>query len=287
MRYLGPLAALLSLGLIGAAAAQQTPGAAAAEAAEPVHPRWEAGIAAGAFTVADYPASDEYRTLAAPLPYFVYYGTVLRSDERGSRLRRALTPNVEINISGSGSLASDSNGSNAREDMPDLGYLIELGPNLALSFDGPQPHSKIYVNLPVRGVLSVGDGLNWRGLLFGPEIAWRQQLLIDRALSVRVAYGADFASTALHRYFYEVAPIFATPERPAYAADGGYLGSNLNLRLSYAFSRTIRGFVSVSYYNYAGAANADSPLFRSEDGYSAAVGLSWSFLPSKRSAVVE
>ena len=49
----------------------------------------------------------------------------------------------------------------------------------------------------------------------------------------------------------------------------------------------LRGFVSASYHNYAGSANADSPLLRSDDGYSAALGLSWSFLRSKQAAVVE
>ncbi len=265
--------------------AAQTP---AAEPAAPFQPRWEAGIAAGAFTVADYPGSDEYRTLGAPLPYFVYYGTVLRSDERGSRVRRALTPNVEINISGSGALASDSDGSEARAGMPDLGYLLELGPNLALAFDGPNPGAKIYINLPARGVVSVGDpDLSWRGVLFAPEIAWRQHWLPNRALSLRVAYGADFASTRLHDYFYGVAPVYANDARPAYEASSGYLGSTVNLRLGYAISPTVRSFLSFSYNNYAGAANEDSPLFRSEDGYSAALGLSWSFLRSKRSAVVE
>ncbi|HEY1075632.1 MAG TPA: MipA/OmpV family protein [Fontimonas sp.] len=282
------LATLLWLGSIAPLAAQ-TPDAATTDAATPGKPRWEAGVAAGAFTVADYPASDEYRTLAAPLPYFVYYGTVLRSDERGSRLRRALTPNVELNISGGGALSSDSSGSEARKGMPDLGYLLELGPNLALSFDGPQPRSKIYVNLPVRGVLSIGDpDLSWRGVLFGPEIAWRQSLIVDDALSLRIAFGADFASTRLHEYFYSVAPAFQIDgERPAYDARSGYLGSNVNLRLGYALSRSIRGFVSVSFYSYAGAANEDSPLFRSDDGYSAAVGLSWSFLRSRQAAIVE
>lgn len=262
-----------------------------AETADPVQagqPRWEAGLAAGAYTVADYPGSDEYRTLAAPLPYFVYYGTVLRSDERGSRLRRVLTPNVEINVSGNGALSSDSSGSDARDGMPDLGYLVELGPNVALRFDGVDADSKIDINLPLRGVVSIGDpDLRWRGMSFSPDIAWRQRWPAHPSLALRVGVGADFASTRLHQYFYEVAPQFATPERPAYAAGAGYLGATFNLRVIYALTPSVRGFVSARYHNYAGSANADSPLLRSDDGYSAALGLSWSFLRSKQAAVVE
>lgn len=281
-RLAGSLATLL---LAAPAFAQM---AETADPVQPGQPRWEAGLAAGAYTVADYPGSDEYRTLAAPLPYFVYYGTVLRSDERGSRLRRVLTPNVEINVSGSGALSSDSSGSDARAGMPDLGYLVELGPNIALRFDGVDANSKIDINLPLRGVMSIGDpDLHWRGMSFSPDIAWRQRWPSHPSLGVRVGLGADFASTRLHEYFYEVAPEFSTPERPAYAADAGYLGATLNLRVTWSFTASVRGFVSASYYNYAGSANADSPLLRSDDGYSAALGLSWSFLRSTRTADVE
>jgi outer membrane protein len=249
-------------------------------------PRWEAGIAGAAFTVPDYPASDEYRTLALPAPYFVYRGRVLRADDEGSRLRRRLGANIELNLSGGGALSSDSSGSDARRGMPDLGYLLELGPNLRLSYPGPAHDSAVVINLPVRGVLSIGDGgLNWRGVVFAPELAYRADRYLDGRLGIWLSLASEYGSTALQRYFYEVAPRYATTERPAYAADAGYLGSSLGLRGTYTLTPRLRLFASLRYYAYSGAANQDSPLFRRDDGYTAAIGISWTMLQSRERAV--
>lgn len=240
-------------------------------------PKWEIGVAAIAFTVADYPASDEYRTRMLPVPYFVYRGKTLRADQQGSRLRRKLTPNAELSVSGGGAFAVDSGGSDARDGMPDLGYLLELGPNVRLSWAGPVRGSRYLLNLPLRGVLSIGDpGVNWRGAVFAPELAYVQTRLLDDETSVRISLATTFATQALHDYFYAVDPQYATSGRPAYAASEGYLGSSLGVVASHPFNRQLRGFVSLRYYDYAGAANTGSPLFRDDDGYTAAVGLSWS-----------
>ncbi|TJY65007.1 MipA/OmpV family protein [Sinimarinibacterium sp. CAU 1509] len=249
-------------------------------------PRWEAGIAGAAFTVPDYPAADEYRSLALPAPYFVYRGRVLRADEEGSRLRRRLGANLELDLSGGGALSSDSSGSDARRGMPDLGYLLELGPNLRLTYPGPAHDSAVVVNLPVRGVISVGDGgLNWRGAVLAPELAYRADRYLDSRLGIWLSLATEFGSGALQRYFYEVAPRYATVDRPAYDADAGYLGSSLGLRGAYTLTPRLRLFASVRYYAYSGAANQDSPLFRRDDGYTAAIGLSWTVLQSSKRAV--
>lgn len=245
-------------------------------------PKWEAGVAGVALTVPDYPAADENRGLALPAPYFVYHGTTLRSDDEGSRLRQMLTPNVELSLSGGGALSSDSKQSDARHGMPDLGYLLEVGPNLRLSFDGPRPHTQWVIDLPVRGVASLDDfDLGWRGLLFAPEFAFQNKRFIDRRANLRVALGAEVASTLLQRHFYDVQARYATPQRRQYSASAGYLSSSLAATLNYRFTGKLRGFVSLEYDHYAGAANADSPLYRVNDGYSAVIGFSWSFLQSR------
>lgn len=266
--------------------------AAAAQSADSVpaarQPKWEAGIGGLALTLPEYPASDEYRSLLLPLPYFVYRGRVLRADEQGSRLRRRLAPYAEIDVSGGGALASDSSGSDARRGMPDLGYLVELGPNLRLGYAGALPRSTLVVNLPLRGVVSIGDpGVNWRGLRFVPELAYRLDGVLGTPLSLRLSLAAELASGALHDYFYTVEPRYATAARPAYAASAGYLGSSIGARVSRPLTRRLRGFATLRYYNYDGSASADSPLFRAHDGYTAALGLSWSLLQSREPAFDE
>lgn len=278
------VATLLAL-LSTSALAQTIPTAQDTAPATPQRPKWEAGLAAIALSVPDYPAADSTRQVILPAPYFVYHGKVLRSDdEDGSRLRQRLTPNIEIDFSGGGALSSDSSGSDARDGMPDLDYLLEAGPNLRLSFDGPQPHSKFIVNVPARGIVSIGSGLGWQGVVFEPELAFQSALSFNRRLSWRVSTDATFSTRALQRYFYEVAPQYATDTRPAYHASAGYLGASLDGRAAYKFAPRLRGFVSLSYLNHAGAANEDSPLYRSNHGYIIALGVSWTFLKSSQKA---
>lgn len=252
-----------------------------AQSSDSGRPRWEAGVAGVALRAPDYPGADEYRNFALPVPYFIYYGRVLRADENeGSRLRQKMTPNVELALSGGGTLSSDSSNSDARRGMPDLDYLIQLGPSLRLSYPGPQPRSKFIVRVPLRAAASVGSGLAWHGIATAPDVSYLREGLLDGRLALRVSVGSEFASTALHRYYYDVAPQDATSERPAYRAKAGYLGSGIDLSGRYRFTRKLRGFVALGYANHAGSANEHSPLLRSDDGYTVATGFSWSFWQS-------
>lgn len=248
-------------------------------------PKWEAGVAAVALTTPDYPASDHYQRLVLPAPYFVYHGRVFRSDEQGSRLRRALTPNIELSMSGGGALSTDSSDTEAREGMPDLDYLLELGPNLKMSFEALGTQARFVINLPIRGVISVdSSGADWRGALFSPELAYQERRVMNTPLSLRVSLAIEYSGTLLQRYFYEVEPQYETADRPAYQADSGLLDASLGARLSLPLSPNVRGFLALRYYRYGGAANEDSPLFRDDNGYTAVIGFSWTLLRSRERA---
>ncbi len=249
-------------------------------------PKWEGGVMFAGLMLPQYPAAEDYRYLAVPVPYFVYRGDVLRAEDGSSRVRQKLAEHVEIDVSGGGALSSNGN-SDAREGMPDLDYLVELGPNLKLNFDGPRPQSKVLINLPLRAVISVGSGVDWQGFIFEPELAYLSERFVGGRLLLRASISSEFTGTLLQRYFYEVAPRYATAERPAYRADGGYMGSSIGLRAAYAFSPRWRGFISTRYFRHSGAANEDSPLFRNVHGYSVAIGLAWAFMVSKEMAVAE
>ena len=247
-------------------------------------PKWEAGIGALAFITPNYPAADDYRTLALPVPYFVYRGRVLQADDEGSRLRHRFTPNIELGFSGGGALSSNSSDSGARRGMPDLDYLAEIGPNLRLSFNGPTPRSKLQLDLPVRAVFSLGSDVRSRGATFAPELSLTSRYLHDDRLTLRLSIGSDWATSGLHEYFYEVKPQYETEQRPAYSASAGYLGSSIGTRLTYAFTPRVSGFAAARYYNHSGAANEDSPLFERDNNTSLVVGIIWSLWQSKARA---
>ncbi len=278
------MVALAALALSAPARAQSLPSVDDVAAQAPSKPKWEAGLAGIAVTTPLYPGSDDTRTLALPVPYFVYRGRVLQADQEGSRLRHRFTPHVELGFSGGGALSSNSSDSQVREGMPDLDYLIELGPNLKLSFDAPRPRSQLVIDLPVRAVFSLGSGIQDRGFLFAPEASYVDDGLAGGRLSWRVSVGSDFATEKLHDYFYEVAPRYVTEQRPAYAASAGYLGSSLGTRFTYEFTERMRGFVALRYFLYAGSANEDSPLFERDDAYSTVLGVTWSFYWSREKA---
>lgn len=281
-RAMAALGVLLPLSL----SAQTLPGADEGAAVASL-PKWEAGVLFLALTLPDYPASDEYRRLAVPVPYLVYRGEIVRAEEEGSRLRQRLTPNVEFDVSGGGALSSDASDSRARRGMPDLDYLVELGPSLRLRYDGWEPRSRVIVNLPLRGIVSVGSDIGWLGVRFAPELVYVSRPYLNDRLYLRASLISEFTSSHLQRYFYEVQPQYATETRPAYQASAGYLGSSFGVRASYALSERFETFIALRYYQHAGAANEDSPLFRSDDGYSLTLGLRWQLLRSSQNAIAE
>ena len=98
--------------------------------------------------------------------------------------------------------------------------------------------------------------------------------------------GPVFDTRGYHRHYYGVAPEFATAERNAYEAPGGYAG----WRGTVAFSRRIGnvwlgGFAR--YDDLSGATFRASPLVRAEKSWQAGFGVSWIFAVSERRVLVD
>jgi outer membrane scaffolding protein for murein synthesis (MipA/OmpV family) len=86
--------------------------------------------------------------------------------------------------------------------------------------------------------------------------------------------GPIFADRKFHDYFYSVAPRFATPSRPEYAAHGGYSGTHFLASLSKRFP----GFWVGAYMRYdalQGAAFDDSPLVKRKSYLAGGFGIAW------------
>src|ERR1035437_2233492 len=94
--------------------------------------------------------------------------------------------------------------------------------------------------------------------------------------------GSSFATKKLHEYFYRVEPRFATVTRPAYEADGGYLGSKITLALSYGIMDRVRIYIGGNVGYFGGAANEDCPMFRQKVNASVHAGFSWSIFQSDK-----
>ncbi len=167
--------------------------------------------------------------------------------------------------------------------MPDLDWLGEAGPRLQILLArAPRGDAKVELELPLRGAFSTDftSEVDYRGLVFAPEIAYQNDDFLGSGVELKLGAGANFASEELMDYFYEVEPRFATSARPAFDAEAGYLGSKIQLALTKRVSPRVRTFFLVRGDFHQGASNADSPLFREETTVSVGLGLILSFYQS-------
>jgi len=241
-------------------------------------PKWEAGFAAGAGRTPHYPAADESGGAVVGAPYVIYRGSRLRVGEDGWISGRLFkSRKIDLTLSLAGSLPVSSEDNEARTGMPDLDFLLEIGPQLVITLAERPDVDSVSLKLPLRVVGSTDfHNLKYRGLIFQPRLAYdRENLFGSEDLSGTVSIGPTFASEPLMDYFYEVGPQFATPQRPVYDAQAGYLGSNLRLGLSYQVSERFKISLGTQLSYYGGATNEDSPLFRSRTGIAAGIGFVW------------
>lgn len=235
-------------------------------------PLWELGVAAGGFYSPDYPAADKNSRHVIALPNLIYRGDFLRigkdSIAKGVFFENEYT---ELNVSLAASFNVNSKDNNARQGMPDLDYLGEIGPQLKIRLGG-----QTELQLPVRAVFSTDFGrIDQRGFLFNPKLSHRLNNIFNSSIDMTSSIGSSFATKQLHAFFYQVEPEFATATRPVYEASGGYLGSDLAVGLSYSITNRVRAYAGGRVGYYGGTANEESPLFQQKINSSVYVGFIW------------
>jgi outer membrane scaffolding protein for murein synthesis (MipA/OmpV family) len=234
-------------------------------------PRWEAGLVVGAGRVADYPGADQSHARGLVAPVVIYRGPVLRIDADGIRGRLNVHPDIEFNLSASGAFNARDN--DARAGMPGLDYLFGVGPQVIYKGWRAAPGAPA-LHVKLHALLSTDfRHVDSRGATLQTEFRWR----VWPSAPARITLGVEptWASGALMRYFYEVAPSQALPGRPAYAARAGYLGTELKLTATRRFAPTLSGFVGVRGLLLHGATNDASPLLRSRANWNVGAGVLW------------
>lgn len=282
------LLALLAAGFAGALHSRRGRGAALAVAAVLVGlaapprasaesaPLWEVGFGAGALAFSDYRGADSSHVYPLPVPYLVYRGRWLQADRDGVRSLLMDRPRATLGISVNATTPVDSDGIAARADMPDLDSTLEAGPALDLhAWRSDDERLRLDVRLPLRATFTVSSDPRFIGWQFAPHLN----------LDVRDPFGAHgwnlgllagplFAQRRYHDYYYSVAPAFATPERPAYAATSGFAGSQFIVSASKRFESTWFGAFA-RYDRLDGAVFEDSPLVRRKSAFMAGFGFVW------------
>lgn len=251
----------------------------AADPAERNLPLWEAGLGAAAFSTPAYPGADDRSNRILPLPFLLYRGRVLRADQDGVGARLLNNDKLEFDVGFAASLPAHSRDIAARDGMPDLGTLVEFGPRIKYKFADLGEAGRLRLELPLRAVIEGRGGVRRQGWTLEPRFVWERHGDAAR-WTLEGQLGATFGDRRIQGYFYDVAPQYATAERPAYRADGGLLLVRTGVFGSYRVNPDMRVFGFVRVENYAGGANTESPLFRKKVGASAGIGLAWTFARS-------
>ncbi len=252
-----------------------------------LHPLWELGGGAAVLTLPDYRGAEEQRAYIFPIPYIVYRGKVLQVDREKVRGLFLKTPRLEMDVSVSGSVPVKSGDNKARAGMPDLEPTLEIGPQVNVSL-WKKENTKLTFQLPVRAVIAIGShGVHNAGLLSNPilnldvkDVGW------GGGWDLGLSGGPLWADRKYHAYFYGVASAFATADRPAFDAPGGYSGAQFTVSLSKRFHRFWVG-AFVRAYDLHGVAFEDSPLLKRRNSFMAGFGVSYIFAESKKRVLSE
>lgn len=259
------------------------------ESVEEAQPLWEFGVGGGVIQVPNYPASSERNLIALALPYLIYRGDVFRIGDGGARAVVLENQNFEIDISVGGAFSADSDDNTAREGMPELDFLFEIGPQLVYritDFSSAQGGSgRLNFHLQTRAVFSTDlQGIDHRGFVIEPELTYQQRGLFTEDMAFNASFSLVFATEKLHDYFYQVDPPFATDSRAEFNASGGFLGAQLSAGVSFSLHDNVRGFAGGTLRLHHGAANSDSPLFEEDLTYSLGIGFVWRLYESDTKA---
>lgn len=246
-------------------------------------PLWEAGLGVGAVAFPDYRGSEEVNVYPLPLPYFVYRGKFLKADREGLRGELFDRRYLELSLSMNATIPVSSGDNEARLGMPSLRPTIEFGPSLDVHlWRSAGGGMKLELVMPLRLPVTLESSPTTLGWNFSPrlnldiaDVAGRQ------GWNFGVGVGPLFGAARYHEYFYSVAPRYATAERPAYDARGGYSGTHILAAVSKRFPSYWVG-AYMRYDNLHEAVFEDSPLVRQENYLTGGIGIAWMIGRSRR-----
>lgn len=254
----------------------------------PDEPLWEVRLGATALQGPVYPGASETKLNGVAAPLVIYRGDRFRIGEYGvARAIASESKSFEFDISLDAAYSAQD--AEAREGMPDLDYLFQIGPqaiwhpmDTGWTEDGRRQLSVI---LPVRGVAASDFSyIEHAGWLAEPAIQYRSQKAGDLRSSWSATLFASFANEELMDRLYGVSPQYATATRPAYVADGGYLSTGARVSWMRELTEDFQLFLTWQGRWFGGSTNEDSPLLQEEFTNAVSVSFVWKLFKSQRPA---
>lgn len=249
-------------------------------------PLWEFGLFNAAARIPHFRGSDEYEWYFLPLPYVIYRGDIIRANREGIRGIFYDSEHIETSISlyGNPPVSSDNK---AREGMPGLDAIFEVGPAIKWYIWGRHPVDFLYLRLALRAAYSLnfdhGIDISYQGLRSGLNLIYFNQSSLEKyGLSYGLNTGIDFSNSKLHSYFYDVRQEHVRPNRPFYKSGSGYSGFSM----AGALQKKLTDKLSLGFYsrwdNVSGAVYEDSPLVTSNNNFIFGTALIWKIAESKK-----
>lgn len=252
-------------------------------AAAEQRPLWEAGAGISLIQFPHYPGSDESKFYALPIPYFVYRGDILKVDRQKIRGLFFARDWAEIDVSVSASVPVKSSENDARRGMNDLDPTVEFGPTFNIHLHKSKDENvELDLRLPLRTVFATDlTYARQTGWVFEPRLNLDlHNNIFGAGWNVGLAAGPNFATRKNNQYFYGVDSAYATAQRPAYDAKGGYSGMQVLAAVSKRYPKYwIGGFASLT--NLSNTAYEDSPLLKTKNSFAVGIAISWVFKESK------
>lgn len=242
-------------------------------------PLWEYGVGFGYVRFEQYPAADQYSNVALPFPTFQYRGETLRADDReGARTFLFKQGPWSVELSGSGFPPLDSEANRARTGMEDVPLMFNLGPRLV--YNPSDKNWEVKAGL-FQAHLVDGIFIQKNGVIFDADLIYHFDFGHSRG---RISAGVKIASQELQASYFDVRPIDASVDRPAYAAKGGFLNSEASYFHSYSAGK-FSLYLGFGVRDYANSVNRSSPLHKSNFNVSYLAGFTYMLGESERRSV--
>ena len=256
----------------------------------PDEPLWELRIGGSALYSPDYPGAEDTSLNGVAAPIFIYRGDRIRFGEYGvARAIATETKRFEFDISADAVYSANSDDDGARAGMPDLDYLLQLGPQAIWNIhdtgwtkDG---RNSLKFIVPARGVAATDfSSIDHAGWIAEPQLVYHRRYPGQMRQSWSASLFWTFGDEKMNGYWYDVAPEFATVERSAYDADAGLVSTGLKLSWTRELTDRFQIFLTYQGRSFSGAANEDSPLLREDITHAASVSFVWKAFQSSQAA---
>ncbi len=256
----------------------------------PDEPLWEVRIGGTGLYGPDYPGASDNSSNGVVAPLLIYRGEKIRFGEYGvARAIAAENKRFELDLSLDAVYAANSNEDGARQGMPDLDYLLQIGPQLVVNLydtdwtaDG---RTSLKMLAPVRAVASTDlKGFEHVGYIAEPQLVYQRKYGGELRSGWSTTLFATFADEGLNDYWYGVAPAFATPERTVHEGKAGYVSTGFRASWTRELTDDFQIFLTYQGRSFSGAANEDSFLLQEDFTHAASVSFVWKAFKSKRAA---